>query len=83
MENEYVTPVSTKDFSARIEGVHESIPTELHVPELSPSVSQISDKSMWMHRAVKGINDLAAKGSASGIYVKSEMMEDVRCADVK
>ena len=70
-----MTPVSTKDSCARIEGVHESIPTVLHVPQLSPSLIQMTDRSMCFPHTVKHNNDLAAKGNSSGIEVKTEIMD--------
>ena len=77
MENLNVPPVSTKESSARSEAVDESVPTVLHVSELSPSVSQIADKSSGLPKLVKGNNDLAAKGNASGKDVKIEIMAGV------
>ena len=51
-----------------------SVPTLLHLSQLSPGLSLMTETSMASSKTVKHPNDLSMKGNSSGIEVKTELM---------
>ena len=46
-------------------------------------MSQISEPTKWMTKAVKETKELAGKGSGSWKNIKCEMIENVHCTEVE